>query len=59
LTEERFNFSLQLIYDKAKEWCKNAPTEKAKRLDEWHKQTIKKTFITELQKLYPTWQPPQ
>jgi superfamily II DNA or RNA helicase len=59
LTEERFNFSLQLIYDKAKEWCKNAPTEKAKRLDEWHKERIKETFITELKKLYPTWQPPQ
>ena len=59
ITDERFIFTLQLIYDKARIWCENSPTEKKKRLDEWHKNLIKNNFIDSLKKLYPKWEAPQ
>lgn len=59
MTEEKFMFALQLIYEKAKVWCDNAPTEKRKRLDKWHKDILKEKFIEQLKKHYPSWQPQQ
>jgi RNA polymerase subunit RPABC4/transcription elongation factor Spt4 len=57
MTEEKFNFILQLYYEKAKVWCANSPSEKRRTFNQWHKDLAKKTLIEQLQKHYRKWEP--
>lgn len=59
MTDERFNFILQMYYDKAKIWCANTTGEKRRTFNQWHKDLAKKTLIEQLQKHYKKWEPAQ
>lgn len=54
MTEENFKFILRNYDEKAKEWCH----QKGKKYNEWHKQRVKETLISELQNYFKKWQPP-
>lgn len=56
MNEEKFNFILQVCYEKTAEWCHNFKGKK-KRFDSWHKERAKENLINHLQNNFPKWIP--
>ena len=53
LNQEKFIFTLDLLEDKHREWCRLV----GKKYNQWHKDFTRKIFVEQLQKHYKKWQP--
>jgi len=54
-TDDHFTELMPNVHTKCKEWCHILN----KKYNNWHKETATKTFIEELKKHYPKWEPAQ
>ena len=53
LNQEKFIFTLGLLEDKHREWCRSV----GKKYDQWHQNLTRTKFIEELKNYYKKWQP--
>ena len=53
LNQEKFIFTLDLLEDKHREWCRLV----GKKYNQWHKDFTRKIFVEQLQKHFKKWQP--
>jgi len=53
LNQEKFIFTLDILEDKHREWCRLV----GKKYNQWHKDFTRKIFIEQLQKHYKKWEP--
>ena len=59
MNDDKFDLALKLYFEKAKEWCAAASTEKRKTFNQWHKDLATKTLTEQIKTHFKKWNPTQ